>query len=278
MIRAIVFDLDNTLTDFMKMKADAVSAAIDGMIDAGLNRPRVELQATIDAIYKAKGLEYQQVFDELLLQVLGEIDPKIHASGIVAYRKARSAMVLYPKAQLTLLELAKRGIKLGVVSDAPQAQVWQRLCSLGLQHVFDAVVTFDDTQVRKPDPAPFREVLRRLEVEPSESLMVGDWPERDVVGGRSLGMKTVFARYGDTFGTVESGADYDIDDVYELVAIVDRLNAAEGAARRGSASGVVMTGLPAHASSLGPRAGPGAGRALGAHPPGGEDPSEQEDG
>jgi putative hydrolase of the HAD superfamily len=225
LIRAIVFDLDNTLTDFMKMKADAVSAAIDGMIDAGLKRPRAELQAKIDAIYRAKGLEYQQVFDELLLDVLGTMDPKIHASGIVAYRKARSAMVLYPKVQLTLLELAKRGIALGVVSDAPRAQVWQRLCSLGLQHVFDAVVTFDDTGVRKPEPAPFKEVLRRLRVEPSESLMVGDWPERDVVGGRSLGMQTVFARYGDTFGTVDSGADYDIDDVFELVAIVDRLNA-----------------------------------------------------
>jgi putative hydrolase of the HAD superfamily len=226
LIRAIVFDLDNTLTDFMKMKADAVSAGIDGMIDAGLKRPREELQRRIDAIYQVKGLEYQRVFDELLLQELGHIDPKIHASGIVAYRKARSAMVLYPKVQLTLLELAKRGIRLGVVSDAPRAQVWQRLCSLGLQHVFDAVVTFDDTQARKPDPAPFLEVLRRLEVEATDSLMVGDWPERDVVGGRSLGMKTVFARYGDTFGTVESGADYDIDDVSELVAIADQLNGA----------------------------------------------------
>jgi len=225
LIHAIIFDLDNTLTDFMKMKADAVGAAIDGMIDAGLQQPREELQAKIDQIYRARGLEYQQVFDDLLLEVLGRIDPKIHASGIVAYRKARSAMVLYPKVQLTLLELAKRGIRLGVVSDAPRTQVWQRLCSLGLQHVFDAVVTFEDTQARKPDPAPFREVLRHLEVEPRESLMVGDWPERDVVGGRSLGMKTVFARYGDTFGTVESGADYDIDDVFELVSIVDRLNA-----------------------------------------------------
>ncbi len=227
MIRAIVFDLDNTLTDFMKMKADAVSAAIDGMIDAGLKRPRVELQARIDAIYQARGLEYQRVFDELLVSVLGRVDPKIHASGIVAYRKARAAMVLYPKVQLTLLELVRRGIRLGVVSDAPQDQVWQRLCSLGLQHVFDAVVTFDDTKARKPDPAPFREVLRRLDVRPEESLMVGDWPERDVVGGRSLGMRTVFARYGDTFGTEESGAEYDIDDVHELVGIVDRLNGVE---------------------------------------------------
>jgi putative hydrolase of the HAD superfamily len=228
LIRAIVFDLDNTLTDFMKMKSAAIEAAIDGMIDAGLEMTREALRPRIDAIYKEKGLEYQQVFDELLEGELGTIDPKIHASGIVAYRRVRAAMELYPHVQLTLIELIKRGIRLGVVSDAPRAQAWLRVCSLGLQHVFDAVVTFEDTGERKPSPAPFRAVLAKLGVEPQESLMVGDWAERDVVGGRSLGMKTVFARYGDTFDTKESGADYDIDDVYELVAIVDQLNGTTG--------------------------------------------------
>jgi putative hydrolase of the HAD superfamily len=236
LIRAIVFDLDNTLTDFMKMKSDAVAAAIDGMLDAGLNLPRGTLLARIDAIYKSKGLEYQQVFDDLLEELTGRIDPKIHASGIVAYRKVRAAMVLYPHVQLTLFELAKRGVRLGVVSDAPRPQVWQRLCSLGLQHVFDAVVAFDDTGQRKPDPAPFREVLARLEAAPEETLMVGDWADRDVVGGKSLGMVTVFARYGDTFDTVSSGADYDIDDVFELVGIVDRLNGRTGSSPRDPAA------------------------------------------
>jgi putative hydrolase of the HAD superfamily len=107
--------------------------------------------------------------------------------------------------------------------------VWLRLCSLSLQHVFDAVVTFEDTGERKPGAAPFREVLRRLGVEPRNALMIGDWAERDVVGARSLGMTTVFARYGDTFDTKESGADFDVHDVFELVAIVDRLNKGSGA-------------------------------------------------
>ena len=224
-IRAIVFDLDNTLTDFMRMKEAAIQAAIDGMIDAGFQKSREELRRRVQAIYDKRGLEFQRVFDELLELEFGEVDPKILASGVVAYRRAReSELVLYPHAQMTLLELAKRGIKLGVVSDAPRFQVWLRLCSLGLQHLFDAVVTFDDTGERKPAAAPFREVLRRLGVEPGESLMIGDWAERDVVGGKSLGMKTVFARYGDTFDTKESGADFDVDDVFELVGIVDRLN------------------------------------------------------
>jgi len=224
-IRAIVFDLDNTLTDFMRMKEAAVEAAIDGMLDAGLRMERAEVLRRVQAIYAERGLEFQQVFDELLERELGEVDPKILASGIVAYRRARaSELVLYPHVQMTLLELAKRGIKLGVVSDAPRFQVWLRLCSLGLQHLFDAVVTFDDTNERKPAAAPFREVLRRLGVPASESLMIGDWAERDVVGAKSLGMTTVFARYGDTFDTKESGADHDVNDIHELVGIVDRLN------------------------------------------------------
>lgn len=225
MIRAIVFDLDNTLTDFMRMKAAAIDAAVDAMIDAGLRLPREAVRARIDAIYQEQGMEYQKVFDQLLESELGHIDPKILASGVVAYRRAReSSLVLYPHVQMTLLELVRRGIRIGVVSDAPAPQAWLRLCQLGLQHVFEAVVTFDDTRELKPGPAPFREVLRRLGVEPHEALMVGDWPARDMVGGRQIGMRTVFARYGDTFGTRESGADYDLDDVFELVAIVDRLN------------------------------------------------------
>jgi len=225
-IKAIIFDLDNTLTDFMKMKADAVNAAIDGMIDAGLGLPREEVRARIDAIYKEQGMEYQQVFDALLESELGHIDPKILASGIVAYRKARgSSLKPYPHVQMTLLELAKRGIRLAVVSDAPRAQAWLRLCDLSLQHVFDVVVTHDDTREYKPSPAPFREALRRLGASADQALMVGDWPERDMVGAKSLGMKTVFARYGDTFSTKESGADFEIDDALQLVTIVDRLNA-----------------------------------------------------
>jgi putative hydrolase of the HAD superfamily len=37
-------------------------------------------------------------------------------------------------------------------------------------------------------------------------------------------MKTVFARYGDTFGTINSGADWEINDIYQLVGIINELN------------------------------------------------------
>jgi beta-phosphoglucomutase-like phosphatase (HAD superfamily) len=47
MIRAIILDLDNTLTDFMKMKGAAIDAALDGMVDAGLPVSREVLREHI---------------------------------------------------------------------------------------------------------------------------------------------------------------------------------------------------------------------------------------
>ena len=226
MIRAIVFDLDNTLVDFMTMKRLAVAAAVEAMIDAGLPLDRQTAEREIFDIYEREGIEYQNVFDDLLAEQLGQVDYRMLAAGVVAYRRAReAALVVYPHVTFTLVSLIKRGIRIAVVSDAPRREAWLRLCYLNLHHLIDVVVTFEDTGERKPSPAPFRLVLQRLGIEPREALMVGDWAERDVVGAMQLGMRTAFARYGDTFGTVASGADFDLDDIHQLLDIVTELNA-----------------------------------------------------
>jgi putative hydrolase of the HAD superfamily len=231
-IKAVIFDLDNTLVDFMSMKRQAVDAAIQSMIDAGLGLTRAAVRERIDAIYKERGIEFQNVFDQLLYDVFQKVDYKILSAGIVAYRRAReAALVPYPHVNMTLLALIKRGIRLAVVSDAPSREAWLRLCYLNLQHVFDVVVTFEDTGQHKPSPAPFLRALTGLRVDAREALMIGDWPERDVVGAATLGITTVFARYGDTFGTVHSGATYEIDDISELLTILDRENGAPGGGR-----------------------------------------------
>jgi putative hydrolase of the HAD superfamily len=225
MISAVIFDLDNTLVDFMAMKRQAIDAAIHAMRDAGFKLSAEEIRKRIDKIYQQRGIEFQSVFDELLYNEFSKIDFKILSAGVIAYRRAReAALVPYPHVTMTLMELIRMHVKLAVVSDAPAREAWLRLCYLNLHHMFDVVVTFEDTGKRKPHPAPFRKALDRLKVKPSETLMVGDWAERDVVGAAQVGMKTIFARYGDTFGTLVSNADYDIDDVSQVIDIVRKEN------------------------------------------------------
>lgn len=225
MIKSVIFDLDNTILDFIRMKRDAISAAVSGMIEAGLEVDPKEAFGEIMQMYAEGGWENQKIFNEFLTRKEGTVNNKLLVGGVVAYRRAREASLqVYPNVNRTLLELLKMGIRLAVVSDAPSREAWMRIYYLNLHHVFDVVITFDETGVRKPSPVPFQLALDRLKVKAEEAIMIGDWPERDVVGAKQLGIRTVFARYGDTFGTVHSGADWDVKNVYELVNIVKTVN------------------------------------------------------
>ena len=104
MIKAVIFDLDNTLTDFMRMKENAVDAAVEAMVDAGLRFPPDRIKGKIYEIYEREGIEFQNVFDVALAELLGEVDFKVQAAGIVGYRRAREAsLVLYPHVKVTLI-------------------------------------------------------------------------------------------------------------------------------------------------------------------------------
>ena len=224
-IKGVIFDLDNTLLDFMKMKEVAVKSAIRGMIEAGLEADERESFKDIISIYEEFGWENQKVFDVFLNKSIGYVDNKFLSAGIVAYRRSREANLLaYPNVNRTLVNLTKLGIKLAVVSDAPSREAWMRIYYLNLYHFFDAVITFDDSGERKPSSKPFEMALKILNLEPQDSLMIGDWPERDVVGAKQIGMRTAFAVYGDTFGTKDSGADWDIKDISEIISIIKKIN------------------------------------------------------
>ena len=225
MIKAIIFDLDNTLLDFMKMKSYSISAAINGMMTLGMDIDKKLSTKEIFAIYDEKGYEHQEVLNEFIINKLGHVNYKYLAAGIVEYKKAKEkSLGLYPDVIPTLSSLLESGFKLGIVSDAPSREAWIRLYTLNIHNIFNHVVTFNDTGYHKPAKQPFIKISEKLNVSMNECMMVGDWPERDIKGAKQLGMTTAFARYGNTENIIESGADYVIDSISDLLKIVKGLH------------------------------------------------------
>ena len=221
MIKAVIFDLDNTLIDFMTMKKISCDAAISAMIGAGLNVNKEKATKQLFVLYDKYGLEERKIFQMLLKKLTKKIDYEALASGIVAYRRVRAGFLEpYPHVLDVLLELKRRGIKLAIVSDAPRLKAWIRLVSMKINHLFDIVITFEDTKELKPSTKPFNVAFKKLKVSPSNCLMVGDRPERDIKGAKKLGMLTCFAKYGNPTAK-GSDADYEINDIKELLEIIE---------------------------------------------------------
>jgi HAD superfamily hydrolase (TIGR02253 family) len=224
MIKAVLFDLDNTLIDFMKLKHMACQEAINAMIGAGLQMDREKALKILFELYDKYGIEYKKIFQAFLLKTTGKIDWKILASGIVAYRRVKNGYLEpYPRVMSTLLKIKALGIKLAIVSDAPRERAWTRLAATKLADFFDVVVTYEDTGRHKPNRKPFEVALAKLRIKPHEALMVGDWPERDIAGAKRLGIKTCLAKYGMVQKRKFVKADYAIDAIDKLIPIIKKI-------------------------------------------------------
>ncbi len=242
-IKGVVFDIDGTLIDFIGMKRTAANHAAMAMIDTGLKMSLPEASRELFKTYMSVGIDSDTWLGEFLKKYHGNADEAMIIAGKIAYQKIREAfMDPYPRVVPTLLQLIKKGIKLAVLTDASKLKALKRLHTMKLYHFFDVVITIDDVGYPKPHPEAFRKVLNELKLQPEEVLMVGDVPERDILGAKNVGMRTAFAKYGAEDAkrvlvseninsskegvnadrkTDGSGADYEISEIAEVLKLID---------------------------------------------------------
>lgn len=222
MFKAVLFDLDNTLINFLYFKKETAKAAAKAMIGHGLPADEIEVYGKIFSIYDEKGIEYQKTFSEVVKQYDLDVNlaEKIQQAGILAYLQKKSEVLRpYPMVKPTLKRLREKKLKLGIVSDAPRNKAWQRLILTGLEDEFNLVVTHSDTKEMKPHPSPFLLALKQLNLMPESVLFVGDNPGRDIRGAKAVGMKTCLAKYGQ-WSENDVKADYEIrtfEDILEVL-------------------------------------------------------------
>jgi putative hydrolase of the HAD superfamily len=222
--KAVIFDLDDTLIDFTETKNIAIRESVKAMIDKGIDRPFGKLLKDFTAFYWKTGIEDQRIFQKYLMERFGEIDYRVLAGAILSYRKAKDGVLrAYPGAKDMLVSLKNMGCRLAILSDAPKLEAYLRLCAMGLDDFFDAIITKDDTGVLKPSPKGFMLVSKKLGVSPKDCIMVGDMPERDIEGARKLGMKTIVVKYASRKFRKGPKADYSAKSVRDIARIVAKL-------------------------------------------------------
>jgi len=191
-IKAVLFDLDNTLMDFVKMKKEACKSAINAMIKAGLKMKRREGYEKLMECYFRIGLDSSIAFTKFLQEQTGEVDEKILQAGIRGYQKTKPNFLKpYPYVLETLEMLKSLGLKIGIVTDAPREKAIQRLNAMNITKYFEIIITLDDTGVRKKELIPLKLAMKKLNLLPEEILFVGDSYRRDIEPAKKIGMKTL---------------------------------------------------------------------------------------
>ena len=196
-VKGIIFDIDNTLLDFARMKKVSISESIDAMIDVGLNISKKKAYETVHEIFKEQGMEAHRLFQDFSKRIYGKIDYKIVGAAIVAHQRIWHGFLhTYPGVIRGLIQLKQMDLKLMVVSDASRIHAHERLYGMKIIDFFDVIVAHEDTHKYKPAKKPFLHALHLSKLKPEECIMVGDWVKGDVMGAKKIGMTSCLAKYG----------------------------------------------------------------------------------
>ena len=190
MIRAIVFDLDGTLVQSEKLKAQAYAIAVQRL--RGLSAPDpAAIEAYRAIVGASREVATQFVIDELglepdlrpLLQqygkqepgdVLTEIRTTIYNNIVADPQVLRDNQ--WPHT-VSLLHLAKEaGCLTGLATMSHRSEVLHVLSALSLEQSLDVVLSREDVEQPKPDPEIYLLASQRLNVEPADCLVVEDSP------------------------------------------------------------------------------------------------------
>jgi len=92
---------------------------------------------------------------------------------------------------LPVLDQLQSRFRLGIVTNASSEKVTNGvLRRLGLNRYFECVVTSAEFGVRKPYPGIFLHALREMFLGPEQAIFVGDSIKHDIIGSRSVEMKS----------------------------------------------------------------------------------------
>lgn len=190
-VPAILFDLDGTLIDSVPDIAAALNKVLVAEDEAPLSN--ADVSALVGA--GARTLVERAFAPSAVTRNSDAIDALFQ--DFLRHYEAEPCerTVLYPEALRCLVELKKKGAKLGIVTNKPDALTIQILTDLKLIQLFDAVVGASDLRPLKPNRAMLDYAIKALGCKTANAVFVGD-SGADVQAARAAQIPVVLLTHG----------------------------------------------------------------------------------
>jgi len=209
MIKAILFDLDGTIIDTNELILTSFDYVLNNYL--GLNIGREEILESFGVPLKDVMNHYakeraEELVDEYIRYSLDSHDKYIKS---------------YDHVEEGLIKLKNKGLKIAIVTSKRRGTALRGLNCFDLEKYFDVIITPEDSKKHKPDGEPVLKACEALNVNPEETIMVGD-SHNDILCGKNAGSKTCLVNY--TALDVEKiktyKPDFAIDRIEDVIEII----------------------------------------------------------
>jgi putative hydrolase of the HAD superfamily len=233
MIRAVGFDLGDTLLFYRDTPMSWVTLYPDALTAVAKH---CQAQPTPEQFVRAKEILTQhntrvvprtrEIPAETILGSILEtwkLDPAQDSSAAIEafFTFFQQRLSAYPETVSVLQTLRMQSIPTGILTDVaygmPRTFVERDIAGAGITGLFDVLLTSVEVGVRKPEPAGYHELAKRLGVEPTQMLYVGN-EAKDVIGARQAG---AFSALLDRDGSgTNHGQDFTLSTLANLYSIM----------------------------------------------------------
>ena len=229
-LRAILFDVDDTLFSTTEFARRARLNAVRAMIAAGLDAPEELVVRELDEVIREFSSNYDHHFDKLLMRLAPDVHTRVNpalvvSAGVVAYHDTKfQELRPFPDVRPFLRNLRRADLRTGIVTHGWTTKQAEKLIRLDLVSLLDpqAIFISDQVGISKPNAKLYATALRMLGLEPRQAMYVGDNLKHDIAPPQSLGMPTAWARRAARPDQDAEGIrpDHTVDDFRQLAAIL----------------------------------------------------------
>ncbi|MGW8302540.1 MAG: HAD family hydrolase [Desulfobacterales bacterium] len=219
-VAAVIFDLDGTLIDSIDIYFTIVENALKR-----LNLPAVSRNRILEAA-ESEDFNWELVLPQDVLNRKAEIiDETWAVINEIAPQMFADNLELIQGAERIVESLSSNGLKIGLVTSTRRPYLetkMQPLKNAGVDTLFEAIITSDDTEKKKPAPDPLITCAQQLGIKPGDCVYVGD-TTTDIKAGKAAGMRTIAVLTGfDEYQALETEKpDAIIENVQKLLKVID---------------------------------------------------------